>query len=165
MIEFLCIACINRKNSSMKFILIGLLFISSLRAAEERFVEKIRFSKDLTVVVATGDFEPQGIGSFTVRFYRADDEAVRQDFDVDNFVAGILLERDGVIEKVEMLDIDGDASKELIIAVRSIGSGAYLSGFALTLRNEVVQIVAQDPGMLKDANAALELGRIARSKK
>ena len=149
----------------MKFILMGLLFIASLRAAEERFLEKIRFSKDLTVVVASGDFEPQGIGSFTVRFYRANDEAVIQDFDVDNFVAGILLERDGVIEKVEMLDIDGDASKELIIAVRSIGSGAYLSGFALTLRNEVVQIVAQDPGMLKDANVALELRKIARSKK
>jgi hypothetical protein len=149
----------------MKFILISLLFISSLQAAEERFLEKIRFSKDLAVVVASGDFEPQGNGSFTVRFYRADDEAVRQDFDVDNFVAGILLERDGVIEKVEMLDIDGDASKELIIAVRCIGSGAYLSGFALTLRNEVVQIVAQDPGMLKDANVAIELGRIARPKK
>ena len=110
MIEFLCIACINRKNSSMKFILIGLLFISSLQAVEERFLEKIRFSKDLTVVVASGDFEPQGIGSFTVRFYRSNDEAVSQDFDVDNFVAGILLERDGVIEKVEIMDIDGDAS-------------------------------------------------------
>ena len=89
----------------MKFILISLLFISSLRAAEERFLEKIRFSKDLTVVVATGDFEPQGIGSFTVRFYRADDEAVSQDFDVDNFVAGILLERDGVIEKANTTPI------------------------------------------------------------
>ena len=75
------------------------------------------------------------------------------------------LERDGVIEKVEMMDIDGNASKELIIAVRCVGSGAYLSGFALTLRNEVVQILAQDSGMLKDANVALELGRIARTKK
>ena len=149
----------------MKFILISLLFISSLQAAEARFIKKIRFSKDLTVVVATGDFEPQGIGSFTVRFYRADDQAVSKGFDVDNFVAGILLERDGVIEKIEMMDIDGDASKELIIAVRCVGSGAYLSGFALTLRNETVQIVAQDPGMLHDANVALELGKIARSKK
>ena len=40
----------------MKFILIGLLFISSLQAAEEKFLEKIRFSKELTVVVASGDF-------------------------------------------------------------------------------------------------------------
>ena len=165
MIEFLCVSCLKRKNSSMKFILIGLLFISSLQAAEERFLKKIRFSKNLTVVVATGDFEPQVIGSFTVRFYRANDEAVSKGFDVDNFVAGILLERDGVIEKVEMMDIDGDLSKELIISVRCAGSGAYLSGFALTLRNETVQILAQDPGMLKDANVALELGRIARSKK
>ena len=155
----------KRKNKSMKFILIGLLFISTLQAAEERFIKKIRFSKDLTVVVAAGDLEPEVIGSFTVRFYRANDEAVSKGFDVDDFVAGIILERDGVIEKVEMMDLDGDASKELIISVRCAGSGAYLAGFALTLRNETVQILAQDPGMRKDANVALELGRIARAKK
>jgi hypothetical protein len=155
----------KRKNKPMKFILIGLLFISTLQAAEERFIKKIRFSKDLTVVVAAGDLEPLSFGSFTVRFYRADDEAVSQNFDVDDFVAGIILERDGVIEKVEMLDLDGGSSKELIISVRCAGSGAYLSGFALTLRNETVQVLAQDPGMRKDANVALELGRIARAKK
>ena len=149
----------------MKFILIGLLFISSLQAAEERFLKKIRFSKDLTAVVASGDLEPQAIGTLTVRFYRADDVAVSKGFDLDNFVAGIILERDGVIEKVEIMDIDGDSHEELIISVRCVGSGAYLSGFALCLKNKTVQIVAQDPGMLKDANVALELGRLARSKK
>lgn len=153
------------KTKSMKFILIGLMMISSLQAGEGRFLRKIRFSNDLTAVIASGDLEPQAIGTLTVRFYRADEEAVSKGFDVDDFVAGILLERDGVIEKVKIMDIDGDSRKELIISIRCVGSGAYLSGFALSLKDKTVQIVAQDPGMLKDANVALELGKIVRSRK
>lgn len=113
-----------------------LFIIAHVHGAESRYVEKIRISKGLTAVVAEGDLEPRSIGSFTVRFYRADDEEAKRGLDVDDFAGGILIERDGEIEKVESLDLDGDSTNELIISVRSAGSGGYLSGFAVGLRGK-----------------------------
>jgi hypothetical protein len=143
---------------------LALCFISSAQGAEVRYVKKIRISKELTVVVAEGDFEPRSIGSFTVRFYRADDDEAKRGLDVDDFAGGILLERDGQIEKVELLDLDGDSTNELIISVRSAGSGGYLSGFALGLKGKSVQILAQDLGMLQDADVASELRKMLQGK-
>jgi len=143
---------------------LALCFISSAQGAEVRYVKKIRISKELTAVVAEGDFEPRSIGTFTVRFYRADDDEAKRGLDVDDFAGGILLERDGQIEKVELLDLDGDSTNELIISVRSAGSGGYLSGFALGLKGKSVQILAQDLGMLQDANVASELRKILQEK-
>ena len=142
----------------------ALCFIASAQGAEGRYVKKIRISKELTAVVAEGDFEPRSIGTFTVRFYRADDDEAKRGLDVDDFAGGILMERDGQIEKVELLDLDGDSTNELIISVRSAGSGGYLSGFALGLKGKSVQILAQDLGMLQDADFASELRKMLQGK-
>lgn len=155
-------------DSIMKLALfVTTLFIIAhvhVHAAESRYVEKIRISKGLTAVVAEGDFEPRSIGTFTVRFYRADDEEAKRGLDVDDFAGGILIERDGQIEKVESLDLDGDSTNELIISVRSAGSGGYLSGFAVGLRGKNVEILAQDLGMLQDADVASELRKMLQGK-
>ncbi len=143
---------------------LALCFISSAQGEEGRYVKKMRISKELTAVVAEGDFEPRSIGSFTVRLYRADDDEAKRGLDVDDFAGGILLERDGQIEKVELLDLDGDSTNELIISVRSAGSGGYLSGFALGLKGKSVQILAQDLGMLQDADVASELRKMLQGK-
>jgi hypothetical protein len=139
-------------------------FIASAQGAEGRYVKKIRISKELTAVVAEGDFEPRSIGSFTVRLYRADDEEAKNGFDADEFAGGILLERDGQIENIKVIDLDGDLANELIISVRSAGSGGYLSAFAVGLKGENVEVLAQDLGMLKDANVASELRKILQKK-
>jgi hypothetical protein len=126
--------------------------------------EKIWISKELTAVVAEGDFEPRSIGSFTLRFYRADDGEAKRGLDADDFAGGILRERDGQIEKVELLDLDGDSTNELIISARSAGSGGYLSGFAVGLMGKNVEVLAQDLGMLQDADVASELRKILQEK-
>lgn len=123
-------------------------------------MKKIRISKELTAVVAEGNFEPLSTGSFTVRFYQADDEEAKKGLDADDFAGGILIERDGQIEKVELLDLNGDSTNVLIISVRSAGSGGYLSGFAVGLRSKNVVVLAQDLGMLQDADVASELRKI-----
>ena len=143
---------------------LALCFIASAQGAEVRYVKKIRISKELTAVVAEGDFEPRSIGSFTVRLYRADDDEAKRGLDSDDFAGGILIERDGQIEKVELLDLDGDSTNELIISVRSAGSGGYLSGFAVGFRGKRVAVLAQDLGMLKDADVASELRKILQGK-
>ena len=143
---------------------LALCFISSAQGAEVRYVKKIRISKELTAVVAEGDFEPRSIGSFPVRFYRADDDEAKRGLDTDDFAGGILIERDGQIEKVELLDLDGDSTNEMIISVRSAGSGGYLSGFAVGLMGKNVEVLAQDLGMLQDADVASELRKILQEK-
>ena len=143
---------------------LALYFICSAQGAEGRYVKKIRISKQLTAVVAEGDFEPRSTGTFTVRFYRADDEEAKKGFDADDFIGGILRERDGQIEKAELFDLDGNSTNELIISVRSAGSGGYLSGFAVGMRGKNVEVLAQDLGMLQDADVAAELRKILQEK-
>jgi len=142
----------------------ALCFIASAQGAEGRYVKKIRISKELTAVVAEGEFEPRSIGTFTVRFYRADDDEAKRGLDADDFAGGILRERDGQIEKVELLDLDGDSTNELVISVRSAGSGGYLSGFAVGLMGKNVEVLAQDLGMLQDADFASELRKMLQGK-
>ena len=37
---------------------------------------------------------------------------------------------DGVIEKLVLADIEGDAQTEIVVVVRSVGTGSYLSAYA-----------------------------------
>lgn len=44
-------------------------------------------------------------------------------------------ERDGVVERLWFDDIDGDGTAEIIVVVRNVGSGAYLSADGFSVRN------------------------------
>ena len=117
-------------ESTMKSALfvLALCFMASTQGTEGRYVKKIRISKEVTAVVAEGDFEPRSTGSFTVRFYQADDEEDKRGLDADDLAGGILIERDGQFEKVELLDLDGDSTNELIISSRNAVSGVICRG-------------------------------------
>ena len=62
-----------------------------------------------------------------------------------------------------LLDLDGDSTNELIIPIRSVGSGGY-SGFTLRLKGKNVEVSAQDLGLLKEASVASELRKIFQEK-
>jgi len=49
------------------------------------------------------------------------------------FDSGIIRERDGAIEKIILSDINCDGHDEIIVAIRSTGSGSYLSAQAFSI--------------------------------
>ena len=131
-------------------ILLALLSSISLQAAEsDRFISKVKLPSGQTAMVAEGDFEARSIGSFSVRLY----DAAPPEDETTFFTSGLIRARDGTIEKVFLADIDNDQRPEIIVSVRSAGSGGYLSAHAfafdkkkLILRTAVEGLPAQaDP--------------------
>ena len=116
-------------NKLFAFILL-LMVSGTLQAAEsDRFIKKFKLSSGQTVVVAEGDFEARSIGSFTVRLYDAGEEGDDTTF----FTSGQIRSRDGSIEKVVLADVVGDKQPEVIVIVRNVGSGSYLSAQAFSI--------------------------------
>lgn len=148
--------------------LFGWLFLSLstlASASPDRVVTRLRLEPDVTVVVAEGDFEPRSIGSFSVRAYRADTAAVRQELDTDDFIGGLICERDGVVEAVTATDIDGDGRAEVVVKVRSAGSGGYLSAVALAVGGRAVEVRARVADLEATADVVKALREAARTKR
>jgi len=103
-----------------------LLGLAAPAAAQDRFVSKVTLPSGETVVVAEGDFEARSIGSFSVRLYEAAAAPDQTTF----FTSGLVRPRDGVVEKVVLADLDGDRRQEVVVIVRSAGTGGYLSAQA-----------------------------------
>jgi hypothetical protein len=114
---------------------IVLLLSAPVHAAANRFVSKLNLPTGQTVVVAEGDFEARSIGSFSVRLY----EAAAAPDETTFFVSGLIRPRDGVLEKAILADVDGDQQPEIIVIVRSVGTGDYLSAHAFEFaKNKLV---------------------------
>jgi Periplasmic lysozyme inhibitor of I-type lysozyme len=109
--------------------LFALLLSASLQAAEsDRFITKLKLPSGQTAVVAEGDFEARSIGSFSVRLY----DAAPPEDETTFFTSGLIRARDGTIEKVMLADVNGDRKPEIVVNIRSAGSGGYLSSHAFT---------------------------------
>lgn len=132
---------------------IAMLLPCILHAKTKRFVERYPLPDGRCAVVAEGDMEPRSIGSYSVRFYRKGDPR----FPTDDFQAGIILERDGSVEKVEMGDINGDAVPELVIFIRNAGSGHYLSATAISINGGKPNVIAAVNDLDKNADAIAAL--------
>jgi hypothetical protein len=89
------------------------------------------------VVVAEGDFEPRSIGSYALRVYGG----ASKNSPTDDFVAGVIWSRKGIIEAVRFDDIDGDDKPEIVVITRSVGSGGYLSVDAFRYRGRLLEWV------------------------
>jgi PliI/PliC-like inhibitor of I-type lysozyme len=115
----------------------------------------LRFAKTLqipgsweVVVVAEGDFEPRTIGSYALRVYGG----TSTKFPLDDFVAGVIRPRNGIIEAVRFESIDGDAEVEIVVVIRSAGSGGYLSADAFRYRAGSLELVASVADLDKAAD-------------
>ncbi|MFM1988525.1 MAG: hypothetical protein RJA99_1482 [Pseudomonadota bacterium] len=95
-------------------------------APDPRRIERVTLPDGRTVVIAEGEFEPRSTGSYTVRLYGAGDPA----FAFDRYMGGTVQPRDGTVERVLLQDLDRDGRPELVVVVRSAGSGGYLSADA-----------------------------------
>lgn len=123
------------------------LFCSALcgAAAEDsaHFIEQLRLSGGHIVVVAEGEAEPRSIGSYSVRIY----SGVNPLFPLDNFLMGIILPREGSVEKVLIEDINGDNNDEIVVVQRSAGSGSYLAVDAIQYRDKNLSLMISLGGM------------------
>ncbi len=148
---------------------VGLLVLSGVAATAAadpsetgvRYVKRIALPDNQTAIVAEGDFEARSIGSYTVRLYAAgaaQNETVL-------YESGLLLTRDGTIEDVRLADIDGDKRDEIIVIVRSAGTGGYLSAQALSFANGRIEARTKVENLAPDADPVAALDKTRRSDK
>ncbi len=97
-------------------------------------------------VAAEGDGEPRSIGSYALRVYSPAGEGGPR----DRFVAGAIRPRDGTVEAIRFADLDRDGTPELVVVLRSAGSGGYLSADAYRLRGGAPRFAASVEGLPRD---------------
>ncbi|MNZ89914.1 hypothetical protein D3C78_1088560 [compost metagenome] len=100
------------------------------------------------VIVAEGQFEPRSVGSYSVRIYAG----ANPRFPYDDFIAGTVRPRAGAVEKVLFADVNGDRSPEILVIIRSAGTGGYLSADAFHFQGSTLSLVESVAGLAKDAD-------------
>jgi hypothetical protein len=120
-------------RNKIRVLMTAMLMASTPALAQEaRFISKIKLSSGETVVVAEGDYEARSTGSFSVRLYDAAEPGDETTF----FSSGLIEERDGSIETVTLADLDNDKKEEIVVQIRSAGTGGYLSAFAFGVKDK-----------------------------
>ena len=65
--------------------------------------------------------------------------------------------RDGTLEALKFADINRDGKNEIIVVVRSAGTGGYLSADAFRVQRGVPVLVSSKSGMAANADPVAEL--------
>lgn len=99
-------------------------------------------------VVAEGDLEPRSIGSYSLRIYAG----AKPEFPYDDLIAGTVRPRDGTVEDIRFFDLDRDGSSDIIVIIRSAGTGGYLSADAFRFRARSLALLASVSGLDKKAD-------------
>jgi len=119
------------------------------------FVQKLALPTGQTAVVAEGDFEARSLGSYSVRIYST--QSAQPDDDTTFFSSGVIRARDGTVEKVFLADLGNDGPPSLVVAIRSAGSGGYLSADAFTIGKNTVVLRASVSGVPANADPVVAL--------
>ncbi|MEP6390511.1 MAG: PliI family lysozyme inhibitor of I-type lysozyme [Halioglobus sp.] len=125
------------------------LFVGSATADESAlFSTVLVWQGSGRVIVSENSLEPRSIGSFSIRFYGGRNS----DFPFDDFQVGAIFERDGVIESVQVVDIDGDNQDDLVVVLRTVGSGAYRNVDAFSIGLSEIVRMGSVSGVAPDAD-------------
>jgi hypothetical protein len=117
---------------------------AAIGADEERVVKTATFPQTGgSVVAAEGHFEPGSTGSYSLRLYAKNDPA----FPYDAFAAGIVRPRDGTLESVKFADLDHNGTTEIVVIIRSAGSGSYLSADAFRFSKKTLTLLTSVSGL------------------
>lgn len=130
-------------------VLIAVSFAVGCQASEGRYVKQLALPDGRVALVAEGDLEPRSIGSYSVRLYGAHNP----DFPFDDFQGGVIHKRNGTVEDVKLADVDSNSTIELVVVIRSVGTGGYLSADAFNLVGQEPVLVASVQDLDKNANA------------
>jgi hypothetical protein len=127
---------------------IGLaLFLSQAAVAgagpDNLFIEATVLPDGKVLVVAEARLEPRSIGSYSVRLY----SGANPGYPYDDFLSGLVVARDGTVERIGQADIDGDGAIEAVVVTRSVGSGGYLSAQAFSIAGNEIREVARIEGV------------------
>ena len=146
---------------SLLIALVCLAFMNRGVAADaDRYVKLHPLPTGQVAVVAEGDLEARSIGSYTVRVYsNADPE-----FPTDDFICGLLQPRDGSIEDVKFADVNQDGSKEMIVIIRCVGTGSYLSADAFSFKDKHLTRAGSVSNLPKDADCIAALSKAVLEK-
>ena len=128
----------------ISFFLTNNLTFGQKQKHSSRYANQHKLSTGLTVVVAEGDFEPRSIGSYSIRIYD-----VNHDFPTDKFLYGTIRPRVGIIEQVRIKDINKDGTEEIIVIIRSVGTGGNLSADAFQYQSKQLKLIANVSGLEK----------------
>ena len=143
----------------MSLLLVVCVAYGSEQSKSNRYANQHRLSTGETAVVAEGDFEPRSIGSYSVRIY-----GVNPNFPTDNFIYGTISPRNGIIEKVITQDINGDGIEEIIVIIRSVGTGGYLSADAYQYRSNRLELIANVTDLEKNEDPIQQIYMILETK-
>ncbi len=118
--------------------LLCLLLLSSPSFAEDSGTgEIVRQAGDKLLVATMGNGEPQSIGSYSLHIYQQDR---------DRYITGHTAPRDGSLADAWMNDLDGDGNPEVMVWLRSVGSGGYGTLDVYTLDGATLQrVVISEP--------------------
>ena len=141
-------------------VIVLLLTTSAHISAEDRFTTKLKLQTGEVVVVAEGDFEARSIGSFSVRLYEAAEPWNETTF----YTSGLIHPRDGAVEKAVLADIDGDRKQEIVVIVRSVGSGGYLSAYSFISSKGKLIFQAGVEDLAANTDSVLALRKSIKSK-
>ena len=141
-------------NRRFTFALLLLLILPESLWAE-RYVQKLKISPLLTAVISEGEFEARSTGSFSIHLYS--NTAEHREEETTFFTGAIVCPRDGVIEKVKLIDLDRDQNPEIVVIVRSVGSGGYLSGYAFRIHQSSPVTFSSVSDLPSDADVIKEL--------
>ena len=135
-----------------------LFFCTSWACATEsstRFVQKLALPFKQTAVVAEGDLEARSTGSYSVRIYST--ERAQPGDDTTFFSSGIIRARDGTVEKVFLASLDKSKALNLVVEIRSAGTGGYLSADAFIVTKNRITLGASVSGLPPDADPVVAL--------
>jgi hypothetical protein len=114
-----------------------------------RFAKKFQMpGSPEVVVVSEGDFEPRSRGSYALRLYGGKSKK----FPTDDFLVALIRPRNGTVEAVRFDDIDADDRPEIVVIIRSVGSGGYLSADAFRYGSGSLELLASVSGLDKEAD-------------
>jgi hypothetical protein len=135
-------------------LIVAVIVPALLQAGEpDYFMTKVKLPSGQTVVIAEGELEARSIGSFSVRLY----DAAPPEDETTFFAAGLIRGRDGTIEQVILADVDDDGQPEIIIKVRSVGTGSYVSAHAFAVDKEALTFLACAEGLPSDTDPVAAL--------
>ncbi|MGD8588804.1 MAG: PliI family lysozyme inhibitor of I-type lysozyme [Chromatiales bacterium] len=128
-----------------------LLGVCTAQAAEDnakRIHEADMPGGAFKIVVAEGALEPRSIGSYDLRIYAR----TNPHFPYDNFVIGTVRPRDGKVESVILSNLDYLGSEEILVVMRSVGSGGYQTVDGFRLDGSELSLLGTLKELAKDAD-------------
>lgn len=127
----------------------------------DRFVQKLALPGGQTLVVAEGDFEARSIGSYSVRLYSTG--SVQVNDDAGAFASGLVRMRNGTLEKVFLENLRPGEAPSLIVTMRSVGTGSYVTADAFKVAGNKVVLRTSIADIAPDADPVAALKAVLKA--